>query len=229
MVEVAHSLTPDLWLHQESAILTADTHDIWSFTPEFLFVEEIVPESWLCSRASRAPDEAVIDYGPVNWRMTEDYLYINTFPDDPVARWLSLPDSMLIPNVARSYLQRVPFLPFQRVWFNWSVSVAKTDRLNQMMENILPSGWPNEFEIVENQTQPLLQFKRENHHFRISIQNQTMERGGRTVNDLIVFNCLAFTTLDQTIDHAIAELDNWSVRWLTFQQAIQHLMGEREP
>ena len=79
LVEGAHNLTSDLWLHQESAILTADTHDVLSFTPEFLLVEGIVPESWLCSRASRAPDEAVIDYGPVNWHMTEDHLYINRF------------------------------------------------------------------------------------------------------------------------------------------------------
>lgn len=228
MVEGAHSLTPDLWLHQESAVLTADTHDIWSFTPEFLLMEGIVPESWLCSRASRAPDEAVIDYGPVNWRMTENQLYISIYPDNPVAGWRSLPDSNLVPDVTRNYLARVPYMPFQRAWFNWNVSVVKTERLDQMVENVLPDGWPEEFEITANQTQPLLQFTRENHLFQISIQNRAMERGGRTFSDSIVFNCFAFTNLDQTLDQAIAELDNWSVRWLTIQRAIQHLMGEME-
>ena len=83
MVEGAHSLTPDLWIHQESVVLIANTHDVWSFTPEFLLVEGIVPDTWQCLSASRGPDEANVHYGSVNWRMTENQLWISVYPRLP--------------------------------------------------------------------------------------------------------------------------------------------------
>lgn len=229
MVEGAYSLTPDLWLHQESAVLTADTHDVWSFTPEFLLVQGIVPESWPCSRASRPPDEAVIDYGPVNWRMTEDQLFISVYPDAPVSEWRSLPEANLIPSLAQRYLERVPYLPFERAFFYWNVSTLKTDQLNRMVENMLPSDWHEEFETLANQTQPLLQFTSENHNFQITMQDRAVEREGSTFYDSIVFNCHAFPSAEQSLDRAITEMGNWAARWRILQRAIQHLTGEMEP
>ena len=38
----------ELWIHQESAVISAEFHDVWRFTPEFLLEEEIVSNSWAC-------------------------------------------------------------------------------------------------------------------------------------------------------------------------------------
>ena len=229
MVEGAHSLTPDLWIHQESVVLIANTHDVWSFTPEFLLAEGIVPDTWQCLSASRGPDEANVHYGSVNWRMTENQLWISVSPDSPVSEWRNSPDAHFVSIMAKRYLERVPYLPFQRAWFYWNVSAPKTEGLSRMLENLLPSEWPEEFEVTLNQARPLLQFTCENIHFQIGMQNLGVEREGRTFYDSIVFNCYTFSTLDQPLDHAIAELDNWSTRWQTLQRAIQHLTGEMEP
>ncbi len=229
MVEEAHDPAPAIWVHQESAVVDADTHDVWSFTPEFLLVDGIVPETWSCRRASREPAEADIDYGPTNWRMTENQLWISVYPDVSVSEWHSLPEASLIPSLAQRYLERVPYLPFERAFFYWNVSTLKTDQLSRMVENMLPSDWPEEFKTLANQTQPLLQFTSENHNFQITMQDRAVEREGSTFDDSIVFNCHAFPSAEQPLDRAITEMGNWAARWRTLQRAIQHLTGEMEP
>ena len=47
--------TPDLWVHEERAIISAESHDIWSFTPDFLVSNEIVPVDWVCRRVHPEP------------------------------------------------------------------------------------------------------------------------------------------------------------------------------
>ena len=100
------------------------------------------PKTGCASGRVRTPDEAEIDYGPISWRMTEERLWISNNPDTLVSEWLSSPDINLVPNIATRYLERVPYLPFERAWFNWNVSTAKTGRLERMLENLLPSEWP---------------------------------------------------------------------------------------
>lgn len=224
MTEEAHGqqFDPlDLWIHRESVVLLANDHDVWNFTPEFLLSREIVPQDWSCRRASHTPEEAEIDFEDVNWRMTEEQLWISTRPETSVFAASINSD---VPTLARGYLERVPYLPFQSVWFYWSISAPKTARLRRMTEDFLPGDWPSDFEITTKQTRPLLRFVNEKHNFQVTIGSQSLNRGSQTLSDAVVFSCHAFPSENMSLREAIVEMGNWPKRLQTLRRAILHLV-----
>ena len=210
---------PDLWVHEESVILLASTHDVWNFTPEFLF--GMVPDNWTCRHASRTPEEAVVEYDNVNWRMTEEQLWISAYPESSMS---DVSVDSIVPRMARKYLEMVPYLPFERVWFYWRISVVKTARLGRILEDFLPGDWPSEFKVVLKRTQPMLQFESEHHRFQMTLRGQAVEHNGETLPDAVNFDCFAFPTANQSLDVAIAEISNWAIRWQTLRRAVLHLV-----
>ena len=228
MVEAAQDAYLDLRILQESVVINANPHALWNFTPEFLFDYEIVLPSWECTNVEFNPDgdEVVIEYGPVNWRMTETQLWISNYVDSPAAnRYLRPYNDYVVPNTAKRFLEQVPFLPFRNVWFHWRVSALVTDQLVRMLENPLPSKWPNEFEVRSNRTNRTVVFDSEGHNFQIMLGRDQVVGDDETLENPITLECYAIPSLEQGRSSAIAEMDSWVFRWHTLRRAVLGFAG----
>lgn len=212
---------PGLWIHQESAIISAESHDIWSFTPEFLLSNKIVSEEWDCTRATRDQNTVDIQFGPVNWRMTENNLWITSFPDCPLEEEVEAGLNSLIPVMARSFLVSVPYLPSRRFWYFWQISVVTDSPLQWMLDNFSPQGWPSEFEVAGLGTDLTL-FK-DDQVIQINIRNQSRRRNQVSL-DSISFDCYASCGSDLIADDMIEEPERRSTWLQTVEQILDFLL-----
>ena len=216
--------TKDLWVHQESAIIVAESHDVWSFTPEFLLVNEIVPSNWTCRRARRTGNSIDIQYGPVHWRMTENDLWITHFPDCPIEDRSNLADGRIVPTMAESYLGKVPYSPFRRLWCYWRISAIHPERHRWMLGKFLHHGLPEEFNLTG--IQPSLYFTSESVAFQLTVRTDSIQRQFETVYDSIVFDCYAYGTEEQTVSDMVLETNHWIERRNSLERVIGHLLEE---
>lgn len=208
-----------LWVHQESAIILAASHDVWSFTPEFLYSTEIVPDDWICQRSERRQDAMVIQYGPIHWYMTEQDLWIDSYPNCSIEDWLSTEDQKLAPAMARRYMQSVPYLPFRSLWGYWRISANRSDRPPLTPDIFLDNGWPEEFRITRMHPRLDMHFTSGDTAFRISAQDNPDE-------DALTFACHTHSANGQVVRDAILDTSHWPEQLRTLQRAISHLLGE---
>ena len=213
-----------LWVHRESAIILAESHDVWSFTPEFLLVNELVPDNWVCRRAVRTQDAVEIEYGPIHWHMTGSNLWISLYSDCSIEDWPSMEDRRLIPAMAESYLERVSYFPFKGLWFYWQISSVNPDRHQWMLDNFLRKEWPKEYPVTR--LQPSLTFSSGDVAFQITIRSDQARRRYEVFQDSIIFDCYAYRIGVPTVGDAIQETDHWPERLLTLERALNHLMEE---
>ena len=213
-----------LWVHQESAVILANSHDIWSFTPEFLLTKGVVPGDWDCTRATRSSDAMTIQYGPITWWMTENVLWITVYPDRSLVADSPISGNHVIPVAAKRYLEQVPHLPAQSLWFFWRLSAMKQNRHEWMLSNFLCREWPSDFGTPR--LEPNLSFVADDILFQMTVKNEEVQRAGETFEDSIIFECFAYNTADQSSGRISLETDHWSARLSTVEKAIDHLLQD---
>ena len=218
--------TSGLWVHQESAVIFAESHDIWGFTPEFLFSTEVVPDEWICGRATRNQNTVYIQYGPVHWQMTEASLWITCYPDCPWEEELQWEDAPMIPHVASNYLERVPHMPARRLWGFWQVSSVNPNPQQWMVDNFLPDGFHNEFGPTV--LSPQLTFFSDGAVVRISIRVDSAARKGETFENSIMFDCYVNPGVDQTAEEMALETAHWAKWRQTVERSVQCLLAGGE-
>ena len=214
---------PVLWVHQETLGIHAESHDIWAFTPEFLFSAAIVPDEWKCTRATRSQNVVEIQYGPITWVMNEGTLWITSFSDCPWGEEPQLDDGPLVPYLARSFLRMVPHLPSRRLAGFWRVSTAKTDSTRWMLDNFLPAGCGNVFDLPALYTR--LSFVNDRVGVQMDIRAEAATRGSERFDDSIVFDChVTMGGNDLPVDELALETFSWSEWRQTVEWGTQRLL-----
>ena len=222
----------ELWIHQESAVISAEFHDVWRFTPELLLEEEIVSSSWVCYRATRSSDQISIQYGPSNWSMTQNELWITEYPDKSLSTNVDTTSgddeggTTNIPVLAHNFLATMPSLPSRRLWFFWRISAINRDRNQWMLENFLNRKWPAEMGTIS--LQPRLYVYLNDLLLDITIRNETYQRQGESALDSTTFDCFVSRGRNLAVGKMLEETER-RTEWLQLlSQAIQHLLGNEE-
>ena len=216
-IDSAHSL----WVHQESAVIGAESHDIWSFTPEFLLSNEIVPKDWKCTLATRGANDVTIQYGPLRWWMTETNLWITSYPECSIEDETRFEDGYSVSVIAKRYLESVPFLPAQRMWLFWRLSTNDPMASEGMLNRLLGKGWPEEFKHLT--LQPNLSFAVDDTLFQMSIKNEQTQLDDDSFEESIVFECYTSNSRDQGIENLTVATVQLPARLNVLQEAINHL------
>ena len=219
--------TPDLWVHEERAIISAESHDIWSFTPEFLVSNEIVPTDWACRRVTQNQGTVDIQYGPINWRMNESSLWITISPDCPLGEGIQLDGSPIIPVMASKFLEAVPLLPSRRFWFSWQVSAISPNPRLWMSDNFLPSDWPSGLQPAISRIG--FNLLEDNFVLQMNINIESRQRANQPVRELIVFDCHATQGLEQYVNDMVLATDHWTEWQGAVEQVINHLLEGGSP
>jgi hypothetical protein len=215
----------ELWVHQESAAISADTHDVWRFAPEFLYASQVVPDTWICRQASQSPDESTIQIEDVYWRMTRDRLWITKYPDSPLNNLIDDAEDHLIPAITSSFLEAVPYLPSRVLWMFWQISAVNSDSDRWMLENFLSRDWPAEFGAVS--VRPQLTVHLHNIAIQITVRNGSVQRAGGQQLESTIFDCFAWRGGAQSPGEMISELEHRTERLLSTVQVVRHLLANR--
>ena len=216
-----------LWVHQASAVIAADSHDIWEFTPEFLMSNGLALPDWECIRATRNPDDVFIQYesnqyGLIHWRIDEHNLWITSRPDYPFDLEVQFNADHIIPVLSRRYLDSVPFLPARQIWFFWDISAIVSDPHSWMRNNFLNHGWTAEFEYAS--VQPELIFYVDNTQFSIRVRPERSHRQGEPFDRSITFECYATNQDVRRPSELIGECWQWGTRLVVLRRIINHLL-----
>jgi hypothetical protein len=213
----------ELWIHQESAVISAESHDVWRFTPDFLVASEIVPDAWPCRQATQSPDRVTIQFGLTRWVMTPNELWITVYPDRRLKDEGAAADRDLIPTLTSNFLEAMPYLPTRRLWLFWQISAVNPDRDRWMLENFLSKSWPIELGTVA--LQPQLTVFLDDLAIQVSIRNGTFPRRGEAHEESTAFDCFVSRGLDQTHEEMVLDVNHRTERLLLVERTIQHLLG----
>lgn len=217
-----------LWVHQASAVIAAETHDILELTPEFLMSNGLARSDWECTRAIQNPDDVFIDYasneyGFIHWRMDERNLWITSRPDYPIDVEIRLNADHIIPVLCRRYLDIVPFLPARQLWFFWDITALVPDPQNWMRNNFLNHhGWTVEFEYAT--VQPRLEFYVGNIQFSVTVRAERSHRRGEPLDNSITFECYATNQAARRPRDMQSECWQWVERLNVFRRIISHML-----
>ncbi len=213
----------ELWIHQESVVISAESHDVWRFTPEFLVGSEIVPEEWPCRQATQSPDEVTIQFGPSRWVMTPTTLWITTHPNRSLKDDGSDVEGPIAPILATNFLATVPYLPSRRLWLFWQISAINPDRDRWMLETFLSGGWPSELGTVS--LQPRLTVLWDDFTIQVTIRNENPPRLGEPRGESTTFDCYVSRGLDQTPEDMVLDITKKTERLLAVERTIKQLLG----
>ena len=198
-----------LWVHQEGAVISARTHDIGTFTPEFLVTEGIVPDHWICRRAARTQNNVNIEFGQTYWQMTESNLWVRRSPEcllDDQFR-----ETSVIPGAAFRYLGTVPYLPSPDLWLRWRISALHPNCIDWMKDNFSSPDWANNLDSLT--LEPTIVFTIEEVLFRIGVRAERVQRGNRPPQESAVFECHVSPRQGSTASAILDASGNWE-EWL---------------
>ena len=213
----------ELWIQQESSIISADSHDVWRFTPEFLIASEIVPDTWICRQATQSSDEVAIQIGPSHWRMTPEHLWITEYSDQPLDESAGDTSDHWVSILTSRFLEAVPYVPSRRLWLFWQVSIVKPDRDRWLLETFLNRNWPNELGTVS--LQPQLTARLNDLTIQMTIRGGTSHRRGEAYQGSTAFDCYVSRGIDQTPEEMLLDLTHRTERLVLVERSIRQLLG----
>ena len=226
-----------LWVDQESAIISARNYDLSWFTPEFLLTE-VGREGWTCSRSTRALDEIEIDIGPIEWRITEQHLWITWHPNCSLQESLEPTppaegpedgpeEGRFISDVATDFLQAAPYWPYRQFWYFWRLSALNPTPEQWILNKFAPADWLTGFQVTS--VRPILNLHTDDGlRLQVNIHGGTRQQPSESA---VIFDCHLSQPADNMsvgdITRAAALRDEWLS---TAGQAIAHLVeGGKRP
>lgn len=210
----------DLWIEQESVVISANSQPTWDFYPEFLLNEGIVPSDWLCSQHTRDSEKVEVRIGPSTWQMFDANLWISTFPDLPLEMaWREdYGDEVLAsPILAHKFLNAVPALPARRFWYFWRINVIVDHPLETLADLFGHPSVSAGFRLSDlRSTFGMVQ---EGHHFSVNVSGGQVQQQGERLSGL-TFECYATFNRDALVSEMIAECARLLDRLEVFRQFI---------
>ena len=216
----------DLWVEQESVVISANSHPTWDFYPEFLLDREIVPSDWVCSQHTRDGDKVEVRIGPSIWQMYDTNLWITTYPDLPL--WLVLQEDYRerTPSpsgLAYGFLHVTPALPSRRFWFVCRISVVVDHPIETLADLVHHPSAPSGFALSDLRS--TFGAIRDGHHFSVNVSGGQVQQQGESLSGLS-FECYATPNEDLLVEEMMAECSRLTDRLEVFRQFIIDFLSE---
>ena len=211
-----------IWVHQESTIITAQSHDTWSFTPEFL-AGDVAPEEWNCRKVTRTGDTVEIEHGPIAWRMTPSELWITLEPDLPLEEYRNqISEQAVTPALAHNFLLFSRYTPVRRMWFYWKFSSLNPNSRQWMLMRFLSNEPPTELGSLG--IQPRVTFRLGELNVQVTVRNDAVERLDETFDDAIIFECFVSRIGEFTVDEMTQDTGRIVEQFAIVEKAIDYLL-----
>ena len=116
-------------LHSISVVVTAQVHNPSILNPDFLSSHGIVPKNWTVTQTLTTPAAAVVKYtNGIAW--TVDQLCLTVTENSGPAFGASYRSHGLV----RTYLERLPYVPYRALGLNCQVSKPESDPRRWLVE-----------------------------------------------------------------------------------------------
>ena len=223
-METQPSPLEGLWVHTQGIQITARNHELWYFTPDFLYSSEIVPDEWTCSRHTRDDSRVIIECGPVRWTMTDTTLWIQNFLERPADEDF-IEFAVEVPRLCEAFLQSQPFLAVKRMWFAHLVSVRHPH----------PDEWiASRFAHIETSpllpevsSEPRVILSNDTERVVLNIKGERQYREGGHVQT-VTFDCYAHEPKELTVEEMIGANKRRGHWWALTRHAINLAVGVSE-
>ena len=214
----------ELWIHQESAVISAESHDIWRFTPDFLVSSETVPDNWICTRSTQSSEEVTIQIGPSRWFMTPTTLWITTHPNRPLKDDNSDIESPLVPILTNNFLVSPAILAVSEAVVILADFGHRSRPRPMEAEYLFAKNWPAELGSLE--IQPRLVVSNGDLTISVTIRDDNPRRRGADPKESVTFDCYISRPLDQTPDEMLSDITHRTERLLIVERILRQFLAE---
>ena len=169
---------PSFWLHSVSVVIIAKFHNPSILNKDFLANNNIVNNSWKVDDMISTPALSMIQYdNGTSWTIDQRRLDISQkynipFTDEREDK---------IHNLATSYIQKLPHVPYQSIGFNCVVSIENREPLQWMTQKFLKSQKTCNVDMI-----PKFIIKIDKNTLNISFDGKVVRRGNMDTSSVVI-------------------------------------------
>lgn len=199
-----------LRLHSVGVVVTAEFHNPSILNPDFLKSYEIVPSDWAATETLTTPPLSVVKYDN-GLLLTVDQTRLTVTQEQDVA------DQHSVHQVARTYLAKLPHVPYRDLGLNCGVSVPKADPGRWLLERF-GAPWLSDEPSVQGM-RPKFSLSAEEAVCNVNL-HVGEENGSRVVAD-----CNLHHAGPLTVEAMRAAIERWPERQAFVLQTVEKLLG----
>ncbi len=210
----------NLLVLRTSALISAEFHDLQSFTPTFLVTNSIVPDDWSCTHYRRLPRRVEVNFGHgfVTWRMTEGELRIEMFPEVSWGMVMAREIPQLVPYFARQFLASVPQIAAPDISFHWEIAVSQPEPGQWIRDRFGPRVLPHGYEISD--VSASFVSNKDDIQVRVDVELGEDDEDESKPSPIIL-DC--FGTPNSDLGRS--ELESETERWLDYAEAVREVLA----
>ena len=206
-----------MWLHSASVTILAKSHNPSIINGDFLVMHNIVPEEWAVVETTVTPVLAVVQYANgVKLQEDEHRLQIVENCDLPFGEYAS----DRLPDIASSYVEILPHVPYRGLGFNYTVSVIRQDPSRWINERFLKfDPWDKEFRMM-----PRFSVDMGGATLNLSMHSQGVSSKDSSRESVIV-DCNLHHEGPYDIDVLQAKIRKWGAERVRIANALDKVLG----
>ena len=214
-----------LWVHTQGVQITAQNHEVWYFTPDFLQESGSMLDGWICTRHTRDGDRVVIESGPVRWTMTETSLWIQNYLEQPWDEEF-VEYAKEIPRLCGAFLRSQPLLAVKRMWFGYVVSAQHPQPAEWIASRFAPVSTSPLLPHITSE--PRITLADDTSQITLNIRESRQHRGGERPVSTVLFDSRAQETRELSVEEMIESNGRWSHWSALTAHAINLAIGGEE-
>lgn len=169
----------DMWIHSASVVIVAEYHNPSILNKDFLVMHKIVPKEWNVVETAVTPLLTVIRYeNGIRLQEDESRLHVAEQCDLPFREYTG----EQLPNLASSYAQILPHVPYRGLGFNYTISVIRQDPNKWINDRFLKfNPWDKDFHMM-----PRFSVSLGGATLNLSIHGEKVSRKGSSQKSVVV-------------------------------------------
>lgn len=168
-----------VWLHSASVVILAEYHNPSILNKGFLVMNGIVPSAWSVAETVVSPITSVVGYANgIRLQVDGQRMEITEKCDFPFSKYV---DDRLY-NLAISYVNVLPHVPYRGLGINYAVSVIRQDPPQWITKRFLKfDSWDKEFYMM-----PRFSISVGDAILNLSMYSKTTLREGNSQSSVVV-------------------------------------------
>ena len=172
------------WLHSVSVVVTAEFHNPSILNHSFLVSEGIVPSEWECEDAIATPPFSVLRYSNgIQWIVEQSKLIVTEMTET------SFQDSYLVHELASTYLEKLPHVPYRSLGLNCELSIGYDSPQHWLKQQFLNPGFPFDVDLNTLSIVPKESLGTSEAQLLLTFNVRDVKRGTADPKSSVVIDC----------------------------------------
>lgn len=208
----------DVWLHSASVVILAESHNPSILNKDFLVMHSIVPEEWSVVETVVTPMLSVVRYANgTRLQVDGQRLEIAEECDLPFRKYVN--DRLY--NLAVSYVETLPHVPYRGLGINYTVSIIRQDPLQWITKRFLKFyPWNEEFYMT-----PRFSVNMREATLNLGIHSKKLLREGNSERSVVVDCNIHYSEQFDAVSLR-GKIHGWSNEKERIADALDRILGD---